>query len=427
MSTSSRVAVRVRIAEQSAIADGSTATCSYAEAVGARRVTVAERRARLARRHLLAPGTQVDDVAAIADALVGLHSSDPATVYLSAAARMAHPSIAAIGDALYVQHSVVRHHAMRRTLWVMTPAVARQAHAACTTGLVRAEWQRIVGLVESSGIAADGDAWLRAAKRDTLAALRRLGAAGARRIGQEVPELAKPLHMAVGKSYAASPAAHTRVLLLLGFDGDIVRGRPAGSWINGQYEWLPTESVVPGGLHGLDPVAARAALVRGVLRTFGPMTTSDLRWWLGTTATNVKRALGDVSAVQVSLDGDETGWLLPDDLDVVGSPGHWTAVLPGLDPTTMGWNGRAWYLGAHGADVFDRSGNGGPTLWVDGEIVGSWVQRRDGTIAHVLLQGVSASARRSLQRQLEAVGELYGEVRHSVRFPAPIQKALLAT
>jgi len=61
-----------------------------------RKVTVAERRARLARRHLLAPGTQTDDVPTIADALVGLHSSDPVTVYLSAAARMAHPSIGAV-------------------------------------------------------------------------------------------------------------------------------------------------------------------------------------------------------------------------------------------------------------------------------------------------------------------------------------------
>ena len=76
-------------------------------------------------------------------------------------------------------------------------------------------------------------------------------------------------------------------------------------------------------------------------------------------------------------------------------------MLPGLDPTTMGWNARSWYLGAHGGEVFDRNGNGGPTLWVDGEIVGSWVQRKDGTIAHVLLQDVSTAARRSLDRQLD--------------------------
>ncbi len=167
--------------------------------------------------------------------------------------------------------------------------------------------------------------------------------------------------------------------------------------------------------------------MRRVLYGFGPMTTNDLRWWMGATATAARQALADVSAVAVSVDDSESGWLLPDDLDVVGPPGHWTAVLPGLDPTTMGWSGRSWYLGAHGAEVFDRNGNGGPTLWVDGEIVGAWVQRRDGTIAHELLQSVSAAARRSLERQLAGVQELFGGVRHSVRFPAPIQRRLLTS
>ncbi len=47
-----------------------------------------ERRARLARRHLLLPSLRTDDVAAIADAVVALHSTDPVTVHLSAMQRM---------------------------------------------------------------------------------------------------------------------------------------------------------------------------------------------------------------------------------------------------------------------------------------------------------------------------------------------------
>ena len=55
------------------------------------------------------------------------------------------------------------------------------------------------------------------------------------------------------------------------------------------------------------------------------------------------------------------------------------------------------------------------------------MQRKDGTIADVLLQDVSAAARRSLDRQLAAVQELFGDTRHTVRFPAPVQRRLLAT
>ncbi|MEO5899891.1 MAG: winged helix DNA-binding domain-containing protein [Ilumatobacteraceae bacterium] len=392
------------------------------------KVTTAQRRARLAVRHRLVASEHTDDIAAIADSLVALHSSDPVTVYLSAVARMVHPSLDAVATSLYDEHTVVRHHAMRRTLWVMTPGVTALAHAACTTGLVKPEWNRIARLLESSEITDDGDAWLTAAKRDTLAALHRLGAASTRRIGAEVPELTKPLRMAAGTSYAATPAAHTRVMILLGFDGAIVRGRPSGTWINGQYTWLPMDAIVPGGLPAIDPAVARADLVRRWLFAFGPATTTDIQWWLGSTLGAVRHALAAVDAVEVSLDqpGGGTGWMLADDLDPVDTPGPFVAVLPGLDPTTMGWKERSWYLGEHGAHVFDRNGNGGPTIWVDGEIVGSWVQRKDGTLARRLLQDVPAQRVKEIDRHLAALRDLLGDTRHTVRFPAPIQRDLLA-
>ncbi|MGO4758476.1 winged helix DNA-binding domain-containing protein, partial [Streptomyces sp. 2MCAF27] len=47
------------------------------------RITPAQRRARLGRRHLLAPSARAARVEAVADAVVGLHATDPATVYLS--------------------------------------------------------------------------------------------------------------------------------------------------------------------------------------------------------------------------------------------------------------------------------------------------------------------------------------------------------
>ena len=53
-----------------------------------RAVADRERRARLARRHRLLAGERTDDVTAIAESLVALHSSDPATVYMSVLTRM---------------------------------------------------------------------------------------------------------------------------------------------------------------------------------------------------------------------------------------------------------------------------------------------------------------------------------------------------
>src|SRR6476469_10019725 len=104
-----------------------------------RTISVEERRSRLGRRHRLHPSGRTDDVAAVADSLVALHSTDPVTVYLSAMARMEHPAVSSVEDALYVDRTVVRHHAMRRTLWVATPEVVRQMHAAATLKLVGPE------------------------------------------------------------------------------------------------------------------------------------------------------------------------------------------------------------------------------------------------------------------------------------------------
>ncbi len=117
-----------------------------------RTITAAQRRSRLAASHGLIPSAQTDDVAAIADSVVALHSTDPLTVYLSAMARMQRPSVEAVSTALYNDRTVVRHHAMRRTLWVCTPQTARWAHAACTTALAVTEWKRLAKMVEDSGV-----------------------------------------------------------------------------------------------------------------------------------------------------------------------------------------------------------------------------------------------------------------------------------
>jgi hypothetical protein len=391
-----------------------------------RRISATERRARLGIRHRLAVTRRTDDVVVIADAVVALHSSDPVSVYLSATARMVHPALEPVSKALYDARTLVRHHAMRRTLWVFSPAVARLAHAACTVDLVGAQHRRTVALIEASGLAVDGDAWLAIAKADTLAALDRLGSAGTRRLAAEVPALNVPLEMAPGTAYAATPAAHTRVLLLLGFDGVIVRGRPTGTWINSQYTWAPTESWLPGGLAGgLGTGAARVELARLWLHAFGPATTSDLQWWAGWTLRATRDALAGSGAVEVALD-EGPGWVLADDVGAVRTPAPWVAFLPGLDPTTMGWKQRNWYLGRHGAHVFDRNGNGGPTIWADGEIVGAWVQRRSGEIAHRVLADVGAERLAAIESAAHELAGVLGDARVTVRFPSPIQASLLA-
>lgn len=361
----------------------------------------------------------------IADALVALHSSDPVTVHLTAMARMVRASIGAVETALYTDRSVLRHHAMRRTLWVATPGTLRLAHAAVTRQIAATEHRRTLTLLGNSGIE-DPAGWLAAAKRDVRALLASHGPLGARELGRQVPALRHPLVLSPGTAYSATVGAHTRILLLLGFEGAIVRTRPSGTWINAEYTWAAAESWLPGGLDGPEERPAAAALVEQWLRRFGPATTADLAWWTGWPGTKARRALADVDAVEVAVDAGPA-WVAPGDEQPVEEAGQWIALLPSLDPTTMGWQGRDWYLPPEAAEAFDTNGNAGPTIWVDGQVVGAWAQRGDGTIALHWFRDVPRVRQGEVAKRAEQMREWVGDTRYSVRFPGRIHPRLLAT
>jgi Winged helix DNA-binding domain len=388
-----------------------------------RTITLEERRARLARRHRLIAEERTDDVARIADDLVALHSTDPVTVYLSAMARMAHPSVEAVEKALYVDRVVVRHHAMRRTLWVATPDVVRLMHAAATRRLVDPEHRRTASLLADNGVA-DPEAWLADARDQVIAALHEHGPMTARTLGARVPALRHKIVMAPGKKYSATVSAHTRVLLNLGFEGQVVRTRPTGTWINGAYTYAAMDSWLDGGLGELDEAEAACELALRWLGAFGPGTTADLQWWMGWTAATTKRALSDCEAVPVDL-GGRPGWVAPGDEDPAPAVGPWLALLPGLDPTTMGWKERDWYLPAACADCFDRMGNAGPTIWVDGQVLGAWVQSPDGEILTRYFVEVPTGRREEVAQRTRELSDLLGDTRFTVRFPSRASAALL--
>ena len=150
-----------------------------------------------------------------------------------------------------------------------------------------------------------------------------------------------------------------------------------------------------------------------------------MQWWTGWTLGTTKRALARVGATEIDLDGTP-GWVAAGDVERVVSDESWVALLPGLDPTTMGWKGRDWYVDpALAGRLFDRNGNGGPTVWVDGRAVGGWVQRKDGSIAYELLADVGAEAMSAIDGAAHDLETLLGDTRITVRFPAPIQAELL--
>ena len=102
----------------------------------------------------------------------------------------------------------------------------------------------------------------------------------------------------------------------------------------------------------------------------------------------------------------------------------WVALLPSLDPTTMGWKERDWYLPPEAAQAFDRMGNAGPTIWVDGRVAGVWAQTPDAEIRTHFFEKPTAKQAAAVERRVADLTEMLGGTRFTVRFPSPVSTAL---
>ncbi len=383
-----------------------------------------ERRARLGVRHLLAYGTQVPSLAEAASALVVLHATDPATVFLEGWARMVDASPASIERELYEEPTVLRMLAMRRTLFLIPLPDVPMVFAAGSRDVADRERPRTVKMLAAADIGSDPGRHLAELEEVALAAIRERGEVATRELRDVDPRLAERFTVARGKSYEGSMAVISRVVHHLALDGRIGRGRPRGSWVSGQFRWSPIERWFPSGIPQMDVGRARAELVRRWLRTFGPATRDDVRWWTGWTVGATRQALETIGAVEVELDGGVVGYALPNDLEPVERPEPWVAMLPALDATTMGWTGRDWYLGPHRPQLFDTAGNAGPTIWVDGRIVGGWAQRRSGEVVPRLLEDVGAETTRAIEAKAASLEAWLGPTRVTGSFPTPLEIGL---
>jgi len=387
-----------------------------------RKVSVAERRRRLAIRHHLAPWERAGTVTATTADIIALHGTDPASVYLAARARTREVDTTAIEHALYEERSLVRMLGMRRTVFVVPAGLAPVIQAACTDQIAERMRRQLGQAIEASGIAADGASWLKDVGEATVRALAARGTATGAELAQDEPRLRAQIVYAADKDYGGPVNVTTRLLTLLSAEGLIVRGRPRGGWTSSQVTWSAAEDLArpPAG-------AARAELARRWLSAFGPASVSDLQWWTGLTAGQVRQALAQLDLTEVDLDGSPGVLLAADESGLDDAPAlePWAALLPALDPTAMGWRERAWYVGEHTAALFDRSGNIGPTAWWQGRIVGGWAQRKDGEIAVRLLEDAGTEAAAAIAAEAQRLREWIGAgTRITPRFRTPLEREL---
>ena len=380
----------------------------------------------MVRRHHL--GGDAADPLAATRAVLALHATDPASVYLSILARSASSTLSDVARAMYERRELVRWMAMRRTLFVFAREDVPLVQAAVSTPLAAALRRRLLSRLARNATvpAVTGDAgrWLSRLERRVERELADRESATGRQLADAVPELRTlilPRAPSERPQNVTSPA-----LTMMSAEGRIVRGTPTGAWTSRHHRWEPVSRWWADGLAVTDTPEAQAQLARRWLERFGPATFVDLKWWTGWNKETTRRALTALPVEEVDLDG-RPGLVLAGDLgsgSVAHSAGPAAVLLPALDPTPMGWKDRDWFFGIDPAQVFDRAGNIGPTLWWDGEIIGSWAVAPDGDVRVKAIADRGADARHAVE---QAASSLHGRLEATVITPAvrtPLEEAL---
>ena len=383
----------------------------------------AERRARLIARHHL--GGTARDVADAVRGVVAMHSSDPITPHLGLRARVREFETTDLDRALTQKKSLWRLHGMRATLFVVSAEDAPTVLAATAREIAKKERRRLEGWVAKEIRAKSVRRWIAKVEDRVLEHLADGKEHGTRDLSAAIPDLTTQITLGSGKWATRAPVG-SRLLLVLAMEGRIVRTRTSGSWRTSQYRWALAERWFGRTLAEMDPADARAELVRRYLESHGPATRTDVRWWTGLSAKHVDAALLDIAARRVGLDRGGEGFVAAGDEGGPRRPQPHVAFLPGLDSTPMGWKERDWFLGPHAKALFDTNGNVGPTVWLDGRIVGGWAQRADGEVVSRLLEDVSKRNAARIAKEAASLTEWMDGVVAIPRFRTPLERELSA-
>jgi hypothetical protein len=378
----------------------------------------------MVRRHHLRGDAATPE--AVTHALLALHATDPASVYLSVLARSTTSTLADVSAAMYDRRTLVRWMAMRRTLFLLPRADVPVVQAAISTPLAAVLRRRLVSQLQRNGteppIDGDPGTWLSSLERLAERALRARGSATGTELAADVPALRTVIPP---RAASDRPQNLTSALLtMMSAQGRIVRGTPAGPWTSRHHRWEPVGQWWAGGLPELGAEDSQRELARRWLTRFGPATAGDLQWWAGWNKTTTRHALRGLPVEEVDLHGDTGIALVGDDSGDAAAAPPAAALLPALDPTPMGWKRRHWFFGIPRHHVFDNRGNIGPTLWWDGEIIGSWAVTSTGQVRTAALADRGAAARSAIQ---DTAARLEARLQGTVITPAirtPLERHL---
>lgn len=355
---------------------------------------------------------QAPDLDALVQASIGLHSTDYASPYLSAWARLPDFEAASLFQRLNRGDGLVRLNCMRNTVHVVhvrdLPMIA-----AATGAPVSATGRKAPGLKALSDREIDAGV-------EALCAVLSDGPLGNNELKAALP----------------GQAEHLRSWLLVAMGrGEVIRAEAAHARSNRtRYalarQWV--EGFAPGALSAEE---ARKALLLRAVRAYGPLTIDDLAWWLPAPKGEVQRALASAGPELASLEVDGRTFWFPAALEDGPAPPreeHGSWLLPYEDPLLKGYFDRSWCLAPglkevifpfkvehwHPPDALapppgphkgpNVSGEARPSIWWAGRVVGRWEEAEEGVVWQ-LHADIGAEGRARIEASLQRLSDFLKE------------------
>jgi len=323
------------------------------------------RRFYLMRHHLLRKA-QTKDLVKVVDDVCGLQAQASATPYLSLWNRVENFENGLLNEALYRDKTLVRMWCMRGTLHVIPSADSPTYNKA-----LKKMW------FEHHGRFMRPPNWPSIEERKRLVYPKILEALAQKPLKRS--ELSAKVRLP--KSYERLFSAWGGVLKETGYEGLTVHAQPCDkeACFARLDKWLPHIN-----LNQIDEEEAKEKLLIKYLRGYGPASQKDFVLWSGLMAGDAKKAIESGASLlkEVEIEGvKERFRMLKEDFKTLDSMSLDEKVppslLPKFDSFVLGHKDRTRIIRSeYMKHVFRKAGDIAATLLINGQILGTWRQKK---------------------------------------------------
>jgi hypothetical protein len=296
------------------------------------------------------------DIGKIVSDMAGLHAQIPATPYLSLFARVDNFSRDMLESSLYEERSIGRIRCLRNTVFIIPREFIDYFMSATRKNfeLSPDKYTKYIGL--------------------TIDEFNILSKSIVKTIGD------KGLTAKEIRKRIKGDGSISRVLSLMCDQGILARGKPPG-WRSSAYEYHSFEDFYGKiNYRGLDGYESKKFVVKSYLKSYGPVSKTDVIWWTGFNKGDIKKILHELieknEAVLLSEGGESLYMEIEDrrKFEQFESDNNTIInILPAMDSYIMGYKNRSHILDNDLWNyIFDRNGNATSTVCLNGRVAGIW-------------------------------------------------------